>query len=120
MFKNLLAPVLACALMLSACSALKLSVPTESYQATVCADGIVKLECTNLGVVKVPAGGQAFVATVLALAGPLLEKQANLKGCQFTTYPESVDGNVVVTATAVCKLNGLPVQEFVTVTLAPV
>lgn len=113
--KTLLSVILA--LTLSGCTGLNLF-QVEAYDATLCGTGAVTIPCRSLGTVKVPAG--AFVTTVLALAGPFLTRQANLKGCQFTAYPSSLEGQVItVTATATCKLNGVPVDELITLTLAP-
>ncbi len=96
------------------------SVPTEPFTASVCAEGAVPLPCQKLGIVKIPAGGQALAELVVGLAGPMLAKQANLKSCVFSVFPHSDSGHAIsVTGTASCKLNGAKVSESVTVTLTP-
>jgi hypothetical protein len=115
--------IAALALGLTGCSALKLpslsKIPTQKFVATVCATGAVTLSCQSLGTIDVPEGGDTLLSLVVALAGPQLTKQANLKSCLFAVYPANVQGAVTVTGTAACKLNGIPVSENVTVSLQP-
>lgn len=107
---------------LAGCATLRNVVgPTTPYTAAFCATGSVPIACRPIGKVNVPDGGLAFVQLALSLAGPMLDRHANLKSCLLTSYPPVVTPDLIsVTATAVCKLNGVPVQEDVTVQLAPV
>ena len=93
--------------------------PSTPYDATVCVTGAVPLACQALGTIDLPEAGTTFVQLALALAGPLLTKQAHFKACVFTAYPATVDRTIVVTASAACTLNGLPVDEQIVVSLAP-
>ncbi len=104
------------------CSTLKgtIGYETTDYLASICAEGAVMIPCKPLGTLSIPTGGDAFATLIVTLAGPYLAQQAKMKSCVFTTYPESVSGAIVVTATAACSLQGVPVTEKVTVTLAPV
>ena len=94
---------------------------TTDYTAAICAEGAVLIPCKPLGTLSIPTGGDAFATLLVTLAGPYLAKQANLKSCTFSSYPEAVDASaIVVTGTAACSLNGVPVSETVKVTLTPV
>lgn len=109
--------------MTSACANLKnviSNIPTEKYAANLCATGAVVIPCVELGTVNIPAGGDTIAALVLAVAAPQLQKSANLKSCLVTTYPAVIAGEITVTATAACKLNGIPVNEELTLKLSPV
>lgn len=123
MKKSLLVLALACIIPFAGCSTLVnavKSVPTEPFTVSLCADGAVVIPCTNLGEVKVPTGGDTIASLILAVAAPHLAKQANLKSCLFETFPSATGGDITVTATATCKLNGVPVTEGVTLKLTPV
>lgn len=117
-----LASVLVLALALSGCAGGLGGIfgPTEDYTASVCAEGVVAIPCRDVGTIPVPEGGQGLVSLVVAIAGPLLAREGNLKGCVYTTFPETVGRAIKVTATATCTFRGVPAQEIVTVTLTPV
>ncbi len=108
--------------MLLGCSAMKgvVSGPTQKYAATLSAQGAVVLGPLSLGTFDVPQTGAGLLNLIVDIVGPALARSANLKSCTFTAYPETVTTAIVVTATAACQLNGQPVAESVSVTLAPV
>lgn len=108
-------------LLAAGCSTLKpiIGFETERYDAVLCGTGAVTIPCKALGALDVPKGGDALVTLMVVAAGPYLAQQAALKGCLFTTYPEVVDRTVTVSASATCKLRGVPVRELVTLTLTP-
>lgn len=94
---------------------------TEDYTASLCATGAVPIPCRSLGTIAIPSGGTSLLSLVVQLAGPQLMKTANLRSCQFQSYPPETSGRtVIVTATATCQLQGQQVQETITLTLAPV
>jgi hypothetical protein len=101
------------------CAGLKDILQTSDYTAQLCGDGVVPIACTSLGTVPVPAGGQAMLTLVVALAGPILE-QHQLSDCLLTAYPASAERVITVTASAICKLRGQTVNETLTITLTPV
>jgi hypothetical protein len=113
--------VVALAAALTGCAAIGDVFPTADYAASICAEGVVVVPCRDLGTIPVPEGGQSILALTVALAGPYLAQQAQLKDCVIETYPAAVGaGTIRVVATAACVLQGVPVTETVTLTLAPV
>jgi hypothetical protein len=112
--------VVALAAALTGCAAIGDVFPTADYAASICAEGVVVVPCRDLGTIPVPEGGQSILALTVALAGPYLAQQAQLKDCVIETYPAAVGaGTIRVVATAACVLQGVPVTETVTLTLTP-
>lgn len=127
MQKKLLSIVCAIGLSASAIGCSSLSGVTgifgasEPFTASVCATGAIVIPCKDLGTINIPAGGQGLLTLVVQLAGPMLAKTANLKGCAFTAYPpEQIDTTLRATASANCLVNGMHVEENVILTLTPV
>lgn len=95
--------------------------PTEDYRVVLRAEGIRPVGPVELGTVPVDANGTGLINLAVLLAGKHLARTADLDGCLFTSYPPELRGStIVVSASAVCQLDGLPVPETVTLELTPV
>jgi hypothetical protein len=115
------AVLLLCLPVFAGCSTMtNLLGPSEKFTASLSASGAVAVPPTSLGTVNVPASGASLLELVVGLAGPLLDKSYSLKACTVETYPATTaSGQISVTATAACKLNGAPVVESLVVSLTP-
>lgn len=99
----------------------QISIPTNSYIATVCATGFVQVDCFTLGTaVKIPKEGVDIAKLVVAVAGPSLAKAANLESCKFEAYPAIESDVLTVHATGFCSFDLIEVKEEVTIKLVPV
>lgn len=113
---------LALALALGGCSSMSGGrVPTEKYHATFSAEGVIVVPPVSLGEIDVPVHGEGLVSLAVAIAGKRLAEQHRLSSCLFESYPPRLNGRTItVTASAACRLDGLPVTQIVTLALEPV
>lgn len=126
MRKRLATLALASVLALSGCSAVrsglaKIGWMYEDHKVTICATGAETIQCTDAGTIPVPLGGILAARIVEMTAKPFLAQHAKLDGCIFTTYDPIFElRKTTISASAVCKENGVEVSEVVEIILEPV